>query len=371
MKARVARLAGALGLAFTLGTVALAAPPLERPNADRNLTVMTRNLYLGADLGQAIGAAIDGDLAGILLAVEETWQRVVATDYPARAKAIAAEIADKKPALVGLQEAVLWRSQTPADGMETPATHVEYDFIGLLLHELAENGVRYEVAAVDVTSDVEMPRLDGGYPFEDVRLTDRDAILVRSDLAGREMKLTNVQSAVFDTRIPILPGIDLLRGWSSVDVNFRGRRFRFVNTHLEAELEIVRVAQAYELLAGPLATTLPLLVVGDFNSDGDGVVDPAAYQLIREAGFADTWADVHPGDPGYTCCQEELLTNSVSLLDQRIDHVFSLGAFERKSASIFGDDPSDRVFDGSVTLWPSDHAGLAATFNVDPLPELE
>jgi endonuclease/exonuclease/phosphatase family metal-dependent hydrolase len=218
-----------------------------------------------------------------------------------------------------------------------------------------------------VTSDVEFPRFDGGPPFVDLRFTDRDAILVRSDLGGREMQLSNVQHALYDTFLPILPGVNLVRGWNSVDVLFRGRAFRFVNSHLESDPEVIRLLQTQELIAGPLDTALPVVFVGDANSDANGVVDPAAYQLLRAADLEDAWAEVHAGSPGYTCCQEELLTNPTSLLDQRIDVILYRGNFDVKSADVVGEATSDRISNGSVTLWPSDHAGVVATLGVQYL----
>jgi endonuclease/exonuclease/phosphatase family metal-dependent hydrolase len=63
-----------------------------------------------------------------------------------------------------------------------------------------------------------------------------------------------------------------LRGWVSVDVTpqTRGKTFRFVNTHLDPYFPLVRDIQAQEFVDGPLAATLKLIAVGDFDSPRPG-----------------------------------------------------------------------------------------------------
>ena len=72
---------------------------------------------------------------------------------------------------------------------------VDYDFLGILLADLAARGIPYEVVHVQQESDVEAPAFTGN-PFtgtagsaQDVRLTDRDVILVQSD-AGIQIEGT-------------------------------------------------------------------------------------------------------------------------------------------------------------------------------------
>src|SRR4051812_20799034 len=72
--------------------------------SNRELRVLTRNLYVGTDVDAVIAALRSddpGDDFAALMASIETLRR---TDFPARAAAIADEIAKAKPHAVGLQE---------------------------------------------------------------------------------------------------------------------------------------------------------------------------------------------------------------------------------------------------------------------------
>ncbi len=74
-----------------------------------DLPVMTRNLYLGADLDPVVAAARSGNPNAVVAAVSDAWTTIVRTDFPARAKALAKEIEQSHPMLVGLQEVSLYR----------------------------------------------------------------------------------------------------------------------------------------------------------------------------------------------------------------------------------------------------------------------
>src|SRR5829696_6891346 len=50
-------------------------------NQDQDITVMTRNLYLGADLGPVVAAAATGDPSVILPANSLAWKNVKATNF--------------------------------------------------------------------------------------------------------------------------------------------------------------------------------------------------------------------------------------------------------------------------------------------------
>lgn len=85
---------------------------------------MTRNLYAGASYHPVLRASP----ADIPARVAEQIAAVLASDFPARARAIAAEIAETGPDVVGFQEACLF--ELPGSGsarMAVDHTHLEPD----------------------------------------------------------------------------------------------------------------------------------------------------------------------------------------------------------------------------------------------------
>ena len=359
----LAPLAAALALA-ALAMLVLPMPAVaEQP---REVTVMTRNLYLGANLDPAIGART---VPQLLAATAHIFSVARQTDFPARAPALSREIADADPALVGLQEATVWYTGPFND--PAPATTVEYDFIAILLQELAAVGARYELVRVQPEADIEAP---AGAPFfRDVRLLQQDAILVRTG-PGHKVELGEAWSANFSSELTITTGTGLQvavhRGWVAVDVTVKKQSFRFVNTHLEAFHPLVRLQQAQELVApaGPVGSAPgPVILVGDLNS-GPELPVPAnrqAFHALLAAGLVDTWAVAHPGDPGFTAGFSELLTDPAAegALEHRVDHVLVTADVGVVASRIYGTDPDNRTASG---MWPSDHAGVAATLALPP-----
>lgn len=328
------------------------ATPVGR---DRVVTLMTQNVYHGVDAELNDVAA--GGFADLLANVAAVYQGYLERDFPSRAEAFADQIELVRPDLIALQEAILVRTQAPPDGPATPATTVALDYVELLLDALAARGLQYEVVVQLPNFDVELPSALGF----DVRHTDRSAILARADLKTSEFRLSNAQAGNFATNCTLPTGIGaitFLRGWASVDVKIRGKSFRFISTHLDfACLQFttaIQQAQAAELLGGPAATTLPVVLAGDFNSAADG--SGASYNDLTAAGFSDAASEAGIGDLP-TCCQDPDLLNAVSTLDTRIDLVLFRGGFSVIDAEVLGDEPPDRTPSG---LWPSDHAGVAA-----------
>jgi endonuclease/exonuclease/phosphatase family metal-dependent hydrolase len=356
-------------LLAVLGLVAMAtAEPAANSRSDRKVTVMSRNLYFGADLAPAIGARSLPEFIG---AVTGIFAMVQASDIPGRAGTLAEEIAATQPDLIGLQEVALWRSQLPPDFVPVPnATHVEFDFLTLLLDALAARGLEYAVVAVHVTNDLEAPALlPGGACCREIRLTDREVILALATRPHNDpLELSNAQTGTFGAQLPIpLPGGALYtqrRGWASVDVRARGAQFRFLTTHLEAEGpgHAVQEAQGREIAAGPANTVLPVVVVCDCNSRADGTGTATYFELLT-AGFEDAWREAHPRDDGFTCCQAGDLRNAESRFDRRIDFVLVRGGGRAQHAELVGEHLDDRLESG---LWPSDHAGVVATLHFQP-----
>lgn len=321
---------------------------------EAEVTVMTRNLYLGGDIFRLTAAQSPQEIPVI---VAQLFGTVQVNDFEARAGALAAEIEANDPHLVGLQEVTQYRIQDPSDyitgNTATNAETVFIDYLEVLMDSLAARGLDYEVVSQITNADVELPAARSASEFFDVRLTDRDVILARSDV-----QTASAFANTFSTLAPIPVGGQTLlfpRGYTGVSAMVDGVGFLFVNTHLEVsaggQLAPVQTAQAIELTAG-FGTVSPLVMVGDFNtSPGE-----APYNLLTAA-FPDAWSTLGTGGDGFTCCQPEVLLQT-DAFDERIDLILFRGAIDVLSAEVVGDEAADRTAGG---LWPSDHAGVVAT----------
>jgi endonuclease/exonuclease/phosphatase family metal-dependent hydrolase len=343
----------ALAAAAAALTAALALPSGAAAARDRDVTVMSRNLYLGADIIKAAGAPTPEAQAQ---AATEIFRIVRRTNFPLRARAIASEIDRTAPDLIGLQEVSLWR-RTP-DGVTNDvkdARRVVYDFLAILQRRLRARGLRYRVEVVQQEADFEVPTSEG----YDLRLTMRDVILRRTGRRARVQVRRRLKgNYTTNLEVPIQgQTVTSLRGWTAVDARLRGRSFRFVNTHLEAFGAQIRADQAGELVAGPLApASRPVILVGDLNSDPrDASADGLAFRRVADAGFVSAF-DPFPATSG----QSETLDNPVSTLRSFIDHILSRPRLRTVRSEVVGDEPQDRI----GGLWPSDHAGVVATLRL-------
>lgn len=346
------------------------AGPSSTSAPARTATVMTRNLYLGADLGPVLTALASGNTTAIVLAATRTWAAVQATRPAERMGAIADEIVAADPAAVGLQEVTEWTTWTydPATGAVSNPV-VAYDFLALLLDALEARGADYREVAGATAHNFTSPPIPvlasptATVPTRAVRLADRDVVLVRDDVRV-DAAQTGTYSAI--VRFPYgTSTLPVARGWGSADLRVGKARLRFVNSHLEAfgipgqDAEQVRVAQVGELLAAHAAIAtrdgeLPMVYVGDYNSDAP---DAAAYVRLLAGVGGDAWPRTHPGDPGFTCCLGATLTDPDNPLTSRIDLVLHSSDVKAARATIVGDDPAEMTASG---LWPSDHAGVVA-----------
>jgi endonuclease/exonuclease/phosphatase family metal-dependent hydrolase len=344
-------------LLLTMGA-ALASAGAGVAQAHPKVEVMTRNMYIGTDLAGLFAAQ---SLPQFVVAAGQAYTKVQASDPPARIRAMAREIDKTDPEIVGLQEVALFQTDTEPpilDGPATPANTTAFDFLQMLLDALAERRAHYTVLTTSTNSATEAPTSLGF----DVKLTDRDVLLARSDLSPRKLSWSNASSANFavNLTLPTFGGpITLTRGYNVADFTAKKRTFRVVNTHLEPFADQIQDAQAAELLNGPLSSgPQTQILIGDINSDPNATgINP--YDMFATAGFADTWTETHRRDPGLTCCFGELLLDAdASVFDERIDVVLTRRASKRAtSAKIVGTDPSNRTPSGR---WPSDHAGVVS-----------
>jgi endonuclease/exonuclease/phosphatase family metal-dependent hydrolase len=321
---------------------------------NRELTVMTQNLYLGSSLDAALRAETE---IGFVLAVAEIYATAVSTDFPARAEELADEIAVQQPDIIGLQEVSTWAT-TPLVQGGPPS----YDFLDILEDELAERGLSYEVVAESQNAAIgPVPLIAPAYGCGvsrqcDVSLSDRDVILVNTATPALHWQGGTSGRYIAQARVRVPTG-DVLsfdRGWASVEISYRGRDFRFVNTHLEVAdfpFSLVQVEQARELLVGPLAGAENVVLVGDFNSAADGS-GTATYGILAGAGLVDAWT---LPDPGYTCCQDEALDNPASNLAKRFDVIFTRGLLTSSDPTLLLGE-----MEPPPPLWASDHAGVVA-----------
>jgi endonuclease/exonuclease/phosphatase family metal-dependent hydrolase len=347
-RAYAPRVKGAAALIALLACVTVSAGEAKRSPV--TLRVMTRNLYLGANLDAIVQAKSTREAFS---AVERGWADVQANDFPTRARAIAKEIATARPDFVGFQELSLYRTQTPADFTVTPATKVVLDYAAELRKALAARKLPYRFLAIGSATDAELP--SGDPPQLDIRLNIRDGLLVRID---KKIKIRRVRTGLYATTTPLFGGfVTAKRGWVLADATVSGRTFRVITTHLESFNDASQIAQGKELVApgGPATTSLPTVLLGDLNSRADGSGTPTQANLLAE-GFQDAWPQAHPGDIGLTCCHGDDLREVGGPFYSRIDYVLMRNGFRAVAAGIVGESPSDRI----SGLWPSDHAGVWA-----------
>jgi endonuclease/exonuclease/phosphatase family metal-dependent hydrolase len=325
---------------------------------------MTRNLDAGSDFGYVLQVATDPNATQpqLLMAITNTFQEMIASDVPGRAKRIAMEVHARQPYLIGLQEVTTLRTGT----IGAPADTVVVDGLKSLLDALAAKGLHYKVVAVQTNAVVDLPAVDANGGFITVGFTDYDAVLARTDLPTSELKISDIDMQHFNLVLPFTVNgqtIPFLRGWISLHAKVRGKEYKFVTTHLETFSPDIQAEQTSELLTGPLNTQLPLILAGDLNSDANqqSWANGPAVTILEAAGFQDIWRKLRPINPGLTWPLFAEDPPGPATLRQRIDLILTRGDdLKAKSISRTGLSPS---VDG---VWGSDHAGVFATFLLKP-----
>jgi endonuclease/exonuclease/phosphatase family metal-dependent hydrolase len=360
------------------------APAASAPG--KPITVMTRNVYLGADINRPIVSALtaaatpgatDQDILVALAHGTEVTRAIVdETDFHVRARLLADEIRRTSPDLIGLQEVALWRSgPLQLDQVGVPnATEVDYDFLQILLDELRAQGARYTPAVVGERADVEAPSFtinpgDGtmGGRMQNIRLTMHDVILVRD---SGSLRITDTHDQIFEHNLALgVLGVDFDfdRGYQWADVRAGGQTFRFVNSHLEAFSSDLALAQAHQMLTEATSTTTSTVIACDCNSDPlnesikpqDSVPHKAPYDLITQT-YTDLWLEWAPAEEGWTSGLNELVDEVPPTWTHRIDMIFGRTATDDPlgvdRGEVTGTELTDR--DPATGLWPSDHAGV-------------
>lgn len=420
--------------------LALAAP--AQANGDQ-LTVMSRNIYLGADVSVALELIPDMPAAAQFM-----WDQVAQTDFSRRAPLFAAELARDKPDVVAVQEATTWFCRSSVFGSST----IIFDFTAQLVEATEGAGVEYVMASHDgemaVNPGYSIPVLPtlttvrDPQTFQPIFGTDEaacgftigDALLVRADLAE---KVTAVGSGDYESKYAVVPVVfEIDRGYTWVDLSLPHGSVRVVTTHLESVWDPgtppVSADQARELVSVVSAWDMPLVVIGDFNSDprdprpvdapnpglqpdtttgceaqatnpNAGTADAtcSAYWTMVQAGFQDigpdsldpanaTWgasALLAGPDPGRLASET---SNDVGFTD-RLDYVFVKNGVSVVETDLVGEtwpngedmwacDSPDQVRNaeevaaqmqvelGEAFCLPTDHVGLLAVLDVPSTP---
>ena len=193
-------------------------------------------------------------------------------------------------------------------------------------------------------------------------IRDGDAILVRHDIgwsqpaAGhyRAQQQLTVAGSTFQN----------LRGWNAVTLHVNDARVRFVNTHLEIQaFRKVQELQAVELVTLLARQSLPVVLVGDFNSAANPAAPAgsrtASYLILRLAGYDDLTLREPHSSTIVTCCHLPDLSDVVPTFDQRLDLVLAhFGFFGFPGLSDVEVVTGQRFPDHDYFLWPSDHAAV-------------
>lgn len=416
--------AGLLGPEAAAASAQAAAAARNVPNGPK-LTVMTRNVYLGADIALVTEAETGPE---VVAAASQLWVDVQTTDFPVRARVLADEVFRARPEVLGLQEVTLYRSGPPevCAGNVSPtspvASDVELDFLAILQQELRRRGLKYEVAAQVTTMDAELCIVDvlGGGDLRDLRYTDRDVLLVRKDVRWRDPTLPTEQPIPGFVPAPIAPGpgdrnggvyavaletgvaddplipttayfeisgvpdpIYSWRGWTAVEVERGNRWVRVFETHVEDQLEDLlslglpkwffqafQDAQLVAILDASLAMApLPTIALGDFNVYKEPGGDPTMYAFLTGGDF--------PLDPrlnGISPLRDAwtALRPGDDGFTWGFDPLLASGSLSTTLDLVLSTDgvhPISTYLVGTQDLTtgglhPSDHAGIVTTFSV-------
>ena len=377
-------------------------PVVPAHAAGPQVTVMTRNLYLGSDVGVAMDL-----IPNLSAAAQFMWDQVKKTDFNKRAPKLAAEVIAKKPDVVGLQEATIWFCKKNVFSKRTEVFNFTKQFLAATKAQGTEyvlaqkDGITalntgYSIAAVPFVTMVNDPEIFQPLFGQDEAACGfeiADALAIRADLADKVLKVGNTEYEQTYTIVPTI--MTIYRGYTWADIQIGNTPVRFVTTHLESLWDENKVPnsaiQAQQLIADLKNTKNPVVVMGDFNSDPRDPRMPAnpnpgeqpvasdacpagtskcnAYLLMTEAGFTDSGPD--PLLPeNYTWGMNALLTgpdpvrlkvakqlgNNAGYTD-RLDYVFVKNGVSVTSSGLIGATPPNNL--------NTDHAGIVATLAIN------
>jgi endonuclease/exonuclease/phosphatase family metal-dependent hydrolase len=318
----------------------------------RQITVMSRNMYLGAEHNALRIALSNGTTSDDNAAILAAYRTLKQTDYDLRVEAVVNEIVRNRPAVVGLQEV----SQIDIElaSIEDVPMSIHGDFMVDLQNEIAHRELPYVVAS-KVQNWVAAPAAG-------VKLVDFDVVLVDPT----QVRVNAIFSHTFSNNLGSVNGLTQVRGWTGIEATYAGQPFVFVSTQLEqgAENAHLRAEQAAELMQA-MANRPRVILLADLND----VPGSRAYRRIGESSFKDGWRDLRPEEPGFTGMMQPDLATEHPRLTQRIDFVFAKGiSFPQEGLIgdilLTGIGKTDRIQGPEHPIWPSDHAGVVARFRL-------
>ena len=383
--------------------VALMLAPASVAKAESpQVTVMTRNLYLGADVGVAMEL-----IPNLSAAAQFMWDQVKATDFNKRAPKLAAEVIAERPDVIGIQEATIWYCKKSAWSKRTEVFNFTEQFLAAIKAQgqdyvlASKDGVTalntgYSIAAIPFVTMVNDPET-----FQPLFGQDKaacgfeiaDALVIRGDLSGKVLAVGNTEYEASYTVVPTI--MTIYRGYSWADIEIGNTPVRFVTTHLESlwdENKVPNAAkQAQQLITDLKETRNPIVIMGDFNSDPRdprisddpnvggqpaaskscpaGGSECSAYRLMFEAGFKDvgpdsldprnnTWgmnALLTGPDPDRLKYSQQL--GNFAGYSDRLDYVFVKNGAVPLVSRIIGATPPNNL--------NSDHAGVVSLISID------
>ncbi len=384
------------------------AAPVQAEQAQ--FVVMSRNIYLGADVGIAMDLLPDFPAA-----TQFMWDQMRQTDFESRSSGFVDEIALEQPDVIGIQEGTRWYCQSGPLADEV----VVFDFVQILLNQLSGAGLNYEIASHDgqiaqnvgfkiapiplltKATDPEIFPSRFGSESAYCGFEIADVLLIKSSLAESVLAVGTTE---YQEKYTIIPTVmSVYRGFSWADVSISEKPVRFVTTHLESlyseDGTPTAKIQADQLISDLAATKIPIVLMGDFNSDPRDprpdigpnpgqqpsensactkqVLNPNletadstcnAFWTIMQSGFQSVGPD--EADPRhYTWGMNALLTgpdpsrlpaaiemgNPTGFTD-RLDYIFVKGPINVLQAKLVGQSADQK--------WVSDHAGIVARFEI-------
>lgn len=377
----------------------LSFPSSPAQAAEQPIKVMSRNLYLGADVGVALAK-----IPNMPAAAQFMWDQVQKTDFSKRKKILAEQIRSESPDVIGIQEATIWYCKARPWSTKTEV----FNFTQELLAELGgdyiiaekdgaqANNPGYSIGPIPFLTKVNDPKTFQslfGQNDADCGFQIGDALLIKKTLSQYVNQVGNTE---YDAVYKVVPTLmEIYRGYSWADITVQGTNVRFITTHLESLWDANKVPkaadQARQLVADLRDTKSPIVVIGDFNSDprdprpldapnpgeqptasdkcptGSSLCN--AYKVMREAGFTDSGPDA--SDPStYSWGMNALLTgpdaarvkaaqemgNKFGFTD-RLDYIFVKNGINVLSSKMIG----------QTAPYGTDHAGVVTELSVTAL----